>query len=291
MPDSATPPVVMHKSWLERLTDLLTKAPQDRASLLKILAAAHEHSVIDADALSMIRGVLQVSQQTVRDVMIPFSQIDMVDISAPVDALIDGVIELGHSRFPAYQKNRDKVEGILLAKDLLRYYQQDDGVDTFDLRDMLRPAVFVPESKLLNVLLRDFRDTHNHLAIVVDEYGSIVGMVTIEDVIEQIVGEIEDEFDFDEEDDHIVRLDADVQGAWRVRGITEIDYFNSHFGLAWSDADADTVGGFIANHLGHVPHLGETVILEGYSFEVSRADGRQVDWFLVRKIPVSEVHA
>jgi CBS domain-containing protein len=184
----------------------------------------------------MIEGVLQVSETHVRDVMIPRSQMDVLDVAESPEKFIPFVIETAHSRFPVYEDNRDNVIGILLAKDLLRFYAEEE----FNVREMLRPAVFVPESKRLNVLLKEFRANRNHIAIVVDEYGGVAGLVTIEDVIEQIVGDIEDEYDFDETEDNII---ADRSGRFRVKAVTEIADFNSHFESDFSDADYDTVGG------------------------------------------------
>jgi magnesium and cobalt transporter len=190
------------------------------------------------------------------------------------------VQETAHSRFPVYEGSRDNIIGILLAKDLLRFYTDED----FDLRDMLRPAVFIPESKRLNVLLRDFRVNRNHIAIVVDEYGGVAGLITIEDVLEQIVGDIEDEYDFDQEEDNIL---ATADGHMRVRGLTEISQFNDAFGTHFSDEDVDTIGGLLANHLGRVPHRGEKIVLGTFQFDVLRADARQVQMVLVRRLTAS----
>src|SRR3979490_2658606 len=218
---------------LERLSALRVREPEDREQLLKLLHSAFERNLLDADALSMIEGALQVSEMQVRDIMVPRAQMDMIDVSETPDKFIPHVIATAHSRFPVIDKNRDDVIGVLLAKDLLRYYA---GEEEFKVRDMLRPAVFVPESKRLNVLLREFRANRNHMAIVVDEYGGVAGLVTIEDVLEQIVGEIEDEYDFDETEDDII---ADKSGAWRVKAVTEIPKFNATFDTHFDDADHD----------------------------------------------------
>jgi len=192
------------------------------------------------------------------------------------------VLQTAHSRFPAVEGERDKVVCILLAKDLLRYYAED----SFDVRDMLRPAVFIPESKRLNVLLRDFRANRNHMAIVVDEYGGVAGLITIEDVLEQIVGDIEDEYDFDEEEDNILAVKDGEHGAcWRVKALTEIEQFNEVLGTDFSDEDVDTIGGLVANHLGRVPRKGDTFEIDHLRFEVLRADARQVYVLLVEKLP------
>jgi magnesium and cobalt transporter len=226
----------------------------------------------------MIEGVLQVSELRARDLMVPRSQADMIDAAEPVDAWIGRVIETAHSRFPVFDGNRDHVVGILLAKDLLRYYTEDD----FDLRSMLRPAVFIPESKPLNVLLRDFRSNRNHMAIVVDEYGGVAGLITIEDVLEQIVGDIEDEYDFDEASDNIV---AEKGNRFRVKALTEIAAFNEAFGTTYSDQEFDTIGGLVTDHFGRVPRRGDAMELDGLRLEVLRADARQVHLLQVTRLP------
>lgn len=271
-----------HRSLLERLTALISPEPENRAELLEILHDAHERNLIDADALSMIEGVFQVSDLSARDIMVPRSQVDMVDISKPIEEWMPLVLETAHSRFPAVDGERDKVIGILLAKDLLRYYAEE----SFDVRGMLRPAVFIPESKRLNVLLRDFRANRNHMAVVVDEYGGVAGLITIEDVLEQIVGDIEDEYDFDEEEDNILALkDGPLGPRWRVKALTEIEQFNDSIGTHFNDDDVDTIGGLVAGHLGRMPRKGESFDLAGLRFEVLRADARQVHVLLVEKLP------
>jgi magnesium and cobalt transporter len=264
------------------LTALISPEPENRSELLEILQDAHERNLIDADALSMIEGVFQVSDLSARDIMIPRSQMDIVDLSKPIEEWLPMVLKTAHSRFPAVEGDRDKVIGILLAKDLLRYYAEE----TFDVRDMLRPAVFIPESKRLNVLLRDFRANRNHMAIVVDEYGGVAGLITIEDVLEQIVGDIEDEYDFDEEEDNILAVKSGSNGArWRVKALTEIEQFNEVLGTDFSDEDVDTIGGLVANHLSRVPHKGDVFDIDHVRFEVLRADARQVHVLLVEKLP------
>ena len=255
---------------------------EDVRKLLEVLHDAHERNLLDADALSMIEGVFQVSDLCARDIMIPRSQMDAVDIARPIEEWMPMVLSTAHSRFPAVDGDRDKVIGILLAKDLLRYYAEDE----FDLRDMLRPAVFIPESKRLNVLLRDFRANRNHIAIVVDEYGGVAGLITIEDVLEQIVGDIEDEYDFDEEEDNILPVkDGDIGPRWRVRALTELEQFNEALGTALTNDDVDTIGGLVANHLGRMPRKGEQFEIDDLRFEVLRADARQVHVLLVEKLP------
>jgi magnesium and cobalt transporter len=262
---------------LERLSAFLTREPEDRGELLDLLRGAFERRLLDAAALTMIEGVLNVSEMTVRDVMIPRSQMDCVSIDDEPEAFIPMVIETKHSRFPVIGESKDDVVGILLAKELLNYYRNPDG---FSLRDTLRPAVFVPESKRLNVLLREFRSNRNHIAIVVDEYGGVSGLVTIEDVLEQIVGDIEDEYDFDETEDNIL---ADRSGRYRVKAITEIGDFNNHFGTNFSDDDYDTVGGLVVGRFGRLPKRGDTIVVDGFTFQVLRADSRKVHSLLVEK--------
>ena len=265
-------------SLLERLTAFLTREPEDRDELLDLLRGAFERRLFDADALSMIEGVLQVSEMTVRDIMIPRSQMDCVSIDDEPPAFIPLVLETKHSRFPVIGESKDEVVGILLAKELLAYYQSPE---TFSVRDTLRPAVFVPESKRLNVLLREFRSNRNHIAIVVDEYGGVSGLVTIEDVLEQIVGDIEDEYDFDETVDNII---AEGHGRYRVKAQTEVGDFNAKFGSRLAGDSVDTVGGLVVRACGRLPKRGETVTLGGFRVRVVRADSRRVYTLQVEKI-------
>ncbi|OIQ83796.1 magnesium and cobalt efflux protein CorC [mine drainage metagenome] len=265
-------------SWLERLSHLLLREPEDREQLIELLHASYEKNLLDADALAMIEGVMQVSEMQVRDIMIPRSQMDVIDITDPAEKFIPFVIETAHSRFPVIGENKDDIIGILLAKDLLRYYSGGD----FDVRDMLRPAVFIPESKRLNVLLKDFRSNRNHIAVVVDEYGGVAGMVTIEDVLEQIVGDIEDEYDFDETEDNII---LDSNGRYRTKALTEIEDFNERLGTEFSDEEFSTVGGLVINKFGRLPKRGEQVNFNGLKFTVLRADSRRVHSLLVERLP------
>ena len=267
------------RSLLERLSALLMREPENRGELLNLLHAAYERNLLDADALSMIEGVMQVSEMQVRDIMVPRAQMDLIDIDDTPDRFIPHVIATAHSRFPVINRDRDDVIGVLLAKDLLRYYA---GEEEFNVRDMLRPAVFVPESKRLNVLLREFRANRNHMAIVVDEYGGVAGLVTIEDVLEQIVGEIEDEYDLDETEDHILQEEPN---RWRVKAPTEIGAFNEMMGTAFSDEDYDTVGGLVLHRFGRLPKRGESVTIEGLRFTVLRADSRRLHLLSVQKLP------
>jgi magnesium and cobalt transporter len=263
-------------SLLERLTGLLMRQPEDREQLIAMLHSAYDRNLVDADALAMIEGVVQVSDMQVRDVMIPRSQMDVVDISESPEKFIPFVIRTAHSRFPVVDQGKDNVIGILLAKDLLRYYAGEE----FNVREMLRPAVFIPESKRLNVLLKEFRANRNHIAIVVDEYGGVAGLVTIEDVLEQIVGEIEDEYDFDETEDNII---LDRTGRYRVKAVTPIEDFNEKLGTHFSDEDFDTVGGLVTNKFGRLPKRGEQIGFDGVSFQVLRADSRRLYSLLIEK--------
>ena len=283
MNDERGEPKGTKPTLLERLSAFLTREPEDRDELLELLHGAFEHKLLDADALSMIEGVLQVSEMTVRDIMIPRAQMDVVSIDDDPTEFLPLVLETKHSRFPVIGENKDDVVGILLAKELLLYYRNPAS---FDLRETLRPAVFVPESKRLNVLLRDFRANRNHIAIVVDEYGGVAGLVTIEDVLEQIVGDIEDEYDFDEAEDNIVQ---DRAGQYRVKAVTEIADFNEKFGTAFSDDEFDTIGGLVLKRFGRVPKRGEQIEMDGLTFKVVRADSRRLH--LLEVVPKNVVSA
>ena len=268
--------------WLDRLGAMLIRKPEDREQLITLLHSAFERNLLDSDALSMIEGVMQVSEMHARDIMVPRSQMDVVDISKKPEQFIPFVIEAAHSRFPVIEGSEDEIIGILLAKDLLRYYADPDE---FNIRDMLRPAVFIPESKRLNVLLKDFRSNRNHMAIVVNEYGGVAGLVTIEDVLEQIVGDIEHEYDFDEEEANIV-MEAD--GRYRVKAITEIDNFNEVLGANYSSEDYDTIGGLVLNKFGRLPVRNEAVVIGQFKFTVQRADSRRLHVLKVEKLAAAE---
>ena len=268
-------------SLLERLSTMLLREPEDREQLVGLLHSAYERNLLDADALSMMEGVMQVAEQQVHEIMIPRAQMDVIDISQPSEKFIPFVVETAHSRFPVVDGNKDNIIGILLAKDLLRYYAGEE----FNVRDMLRPAIFVPESKRLNVLLRDFRSNRNHIALVVDEYGGVCGMVTIEDVLEQIVGEIEDEYDFNEDDDNII---GDGVGGWRVKAATEIADFNDAMGSDFSDKEFDTIGGLVLKAAGRLPKRADSIVIGDFIFTVLRADSRRLYSLLVEKNPVKQ---
>lgn len=261
---------------LERLSNLLLREPEDREQLIELLHSAYQRNLLDADALSMMEGVMQVSERQVREIMIPRAQMDVIDISEPAEQFIPFVIEKAHSRFPVTDGDKDNIIGILLAKDLLRCHSGDE----FDVRDMLRPAVFVPESKRLNVLLRDFRSNRNHIALVADEYGGVSGMVTIEDVLEQIVGDIEDEYDFDEDEGNVI---ADGKGRYRIKAETEIADFNAALGTTFSDEDCDTVGGLVLKAAGQLPKRGDHIRVGELAFTILRADSRRLYSMLVER--------
>lgn len=258
-------------SWIGRLGHALSGPPADLAALIEVLRDAYRRGLLDAEALVMIEGVLEVSEMQVRDIMVSRSQMVVVERNWDLDTILPVVAESAHSRFPVVGDSRNEVLGLVLAKDLLPYCLNGKST-AFSVRDVLRPAVFIPESKRLNVLLKDFRDSRNHMAIVVDEYGGVSGLVTIEDVLEQIVGEIDDEHDIDE-DDAIIRHGP---GRFTVKARTPIDEFNEYFDCAFSDEDFDTIGGVVTQAIGHLPQRGESVNVEGLTFKILRADGRRV---------------
>lgn len=269
--EGRTPESKTGRSWLERISQLLSGEPRDREQLLEQLREAQQRDLLDAEALAMIEGVLQVSEMQVRDIMIPRAQMVVVERDARPEDILPILLESAHSRFPVIGDNRDEVVGILLAKDLLGYFGQESRTH-FNVLDVLRPATFIPESKRLNVLLNEFRASRNHIALVVDEYGGVAGLVTIEDVLEQIVGEIEDEHDV-EEDTYIM---DHRDNRYTVKALTPIEDFNAHFGVAFSDNEFDTIGGLVLNGFGHLPKRGETLDLGQFQFRVLRADNRRV---------------
>ena len=275
-------------SILDRISEWLGHPPDSRDQLFKLLRKAQQRELIDAEALAMIEGVLQVATLSARDIMVPRAQIESVDITRSNDEIFDYVTTATHTRFPVIEGERDNVIGILHAKDLLRE-QRRNTEGSCVIRDLLRPAVFIPESKRLNVLLRDFRVNRNHLAIVVDENGGVAGLVTIEDVLEQIVGDIEDEFDHEDDSDHIVAIEAGEHGPrFRIRAITEIGQINEHFGTRFETDEFDTIGGLLTDHFGRVPQRGDAVILDGVRFEVLRADDRSLESLLAEPVPVAQ---
>jgi magnesium and cobalt transporter len=259
-------------SWLRRLLESLSGEPQDLDELSEVLTDARERGLIDTDVFAMLEGVLQVSEIQVRDVMVPRSQMVVIQRDEPPERILPVVVESGHSRFPVVGEDRDEVVGILLAKDLLRYFA-DGGEGHFDIRECVRPAIFIPESKRLNVLLKEFRVSHNHMAIVVDEYGGVSGLLTIEDVLEQIVGDIGDEYDVDEGEG--IRKEA--ERTFTVPALTRIDEFNSAFGTRFSDEEFDTIGGLVLHELGRMPRRGEAIEIGGLELKVVRADRRRIE--------------
>jgi magnesium and cobalt transporter len=260
-----------YRAWMDRLSQVLLGEPKDRDQLIHLLREAQGRGLFDVDAQGMIEGVLQVADMQARDIMIPRSQMVVVSRDADPEDLIRIAIESGHSRFPVIGDSRDEVVGVLLAKDLLRYSAASES-EQLAIRDVLRPAVFVPESKRLNVLLKEFRASRNHLAIVVDEYGGVAGMVTIEDVLEQIVGEIEDEHDIDE-DTFIRRYSS---SNFTVKALTPIEDFNDYFGSEFSDDEFDTIGGLVTHKIGHLPRRGETIEIDRFSFQIVNAGNRRI---------------
>ncbi len=257
-------------TWVQRLGKGLFE-PRDQEQLIELIRSASERHILDSEALSIVEGALNVSQMQARDVMIPRSQVVMVSRDASAEETLKLITEMAHSRFPVIDDDRDDVIGILLAKDLLAAVVSADKFE-FDLKEIMRPAVFIPESKRLNVLLREFRARRNHMAIVVDEYGGVAGMVTIENVLEQIVGEIEDEHDIDD-DAPILKHD---DSTYTIKALTTVEDFNEYFSIEWSDDDFDTVGGFVMNYFGHLPTRDEQVTVGNFRFTVMRADNRRI---------------
>ncbi|HEX3398435.1 MAG TPA: transporter associated domain-containing protein [Steroidobacteraceae bacterium] len=257
--------------WLKRITQSMSGEPRDLAELVENLREASDRGLFDGDALVMLEGVLAVADMQVRDIMVPRSQMVFVERDESPEKLVELVVESGHSRFPVIGEDRDQILGILLAKDLLRLQAAAD--EDFEIREYMRPVIFVPESKRLNVLLKDFRRSHNHIAMVVDEYGGVCGLVTIEDVIEQIVGEIDDEHDV--EDDQTIRKERPRE--FTVRALTPIANFNEFFSTTFSDEEYDTIGGLLMQEFGRLPRRGETIRIGDLEFRILRADRRRID--------------
>ncbi|MGW8246646.1 MAG: HlyC/CorC family transporter [Acidiferrobacterales bacterium] len=272
-PSSDDDPKPSSPSLLERLSQALLGEPSNRQELLEVLRASVDRNLMDRDTLDMIEGAVQVSDMQARDIMIPRAQMDVVDRNQEPEQYLPMVIDTAHSRFPMVDGDKDKVIGILLAKDLLRYFHDKETGERIDIEDMLRPAVFIPESKRLNVLLREFRSSRNHMAIVVDEYGGVSGLVTIEDVLEQIVGNIEDEHDIDEDD---VMILPRGNRHFVVKALLDLEEFNEHFGTNFNGEDIDTIGGLVLSSMGHLPKRGERVTIGELNFKVLRSDSRRV---------------
>ncbi len=258
-------------TWYGRLRRVLTGDAASREDLLDWLRDSHAQTVLDADELAMLEGVLGVSETQVRDVMVPRSQMAVLERDAPRDQLLKAIVDSGHSRFPVIGADRDEVVGILLAKDVLRHFLETPDAD-FDISRFIRPATFIPESKRLNALLKEFRGSRNHIAIVVDEYGGITGLLTIEDVLEEIVGEIDDEHDATEAGP----IQEQEPGSYHVRALTRIDEFNDFFNASLDNEDCDTVGGLVMHELGHLPRKGESLQIGDFSFRVLQADRRRI---------------
>lgn len=268
-------------SWLERLARLFSDEPENREDLIEILQEAQRQGVLDTDALAMIQGVLAVSETRVRDIMVPRPQVDVISEAWTLEAILNEVTTSAHSRYPVISESKDEIVGVLLAKDVLRLMVQGELNSKDDLRKIYREPVFIPESKRLNVLLRDFKTSHNHLALVVDEYANLAGLVTIEDILEQIVGDIEDEHDEEEE----VFIKPIAGDSYAVSAITPINEFCAQFGVELANENnTETFGGLIATYLGHVPQKGEELVLDGLFIRVIRASSRRVEQFQVKPI-------
>ena len=268
------------KSWFNKLTQAFAHEPRNRQELLEVLRDAHQNKLLDSEALTIVEGAIQVADLQVRDIMVPRSQMISIKASQTPREFLPAIIDAAHSRYPVVGESLDDVIGILLAKDLLPLILQGEQPN-FNIKDLLRPATFVPESKRLNVLLREFRANHNHMAVVIDEYGGVAGLVTIEDVLEQIVGDIEDEHDV-EEDGYIKPLPS---GDYLIKALTPIDSFNETFDSQFSDDEYDTVGGLVMNAFGHLPKRNEVTEIGEFRFRVLNADSRRIH--LLRLTPVS----
>jgi magnesium and cobalt transporter len=266
-----------HRSWWDRLGHLFSGEPRNRDELIEELRAAQVNGLLSNDTLTMVEGALKVTELSVDDVMVPRAQIVMIPADASLHEILDKVVESGHSRFPVHGEDKDEIIGILLAKDLLKYFGDGEG---FNLALLLRPAVLIPESMRLNVLLAEFRRSRNHMALVVDEYGGVAGLITIEDVLEQIVGEIDDEHD-DEEEPALIHAQAD--GSWLISALTPIEDFNEEIGCDFSDEEFDTIGGLITAEFGHLPEAGEETAAGDFLFHVTEADDRRVQQFRVTR--------
>ncbi|WP_347505915.1 HlyC/CorC family transporter [Pseudomonas anguilliseptica] len=268
------------KSWFNRLTQAFAHEPKNRKKLLEVLREAHQNKLLDSEALAIVEGAIQVADLQVRDIMVPRSQMMSIKANQTPKEFLPSIIEAAHSRYPVVGESLDDVVGILLAKDLLPLILSGEQPN-FNIKDLLRPATFVPESKRLNVLLREFRANHNHMAVVIDEYGGVAGLVTIEDVLEQIVGDIEDEHDV-EEDSYVKPLPS---GDFLVKALTPIESFNEAFDTEFSDDEFDTVGGLVMSAFGHLPKRNEVTQIGEFRFRVLNADSRRIH--LLRLSPVS----
>ncbi|MDP3323953.1 MAG: transporter associated domain-containing protein [Hydrogenophaga sp.] len=265
------------RGFLQKLAEFIHPGPDSKDELIETLAEAEDNDIINAESRVMLEGVIRIADMTAGDVMVAAPRMDAVNIDAPFDELLHLVIDTAHSRFPVYENEKENIIGILMAKDLLKLQRAPE----LNIRALLRPAVFVPESKGLNDLLREFRGNRNHLAIVIDEFGRVAGLITIEDVLEQIVGEIEDEFDIAEDDGDIFGLSDHT---YRVSGDTSIERVSEAFGVKLLDEDFETIGGLVAHEMGHVPKRGEVYVLDGLQFTVLHTKGGAVRWFKVSPV-------
>jgi len=262
------------RSFLQKLAELIHPGPDSTDELIETLADAEDNDIINAESRVMLEGVLRMASMSAGDVMVAAPKMDVLNVDSPYEDLLNQIIETGHSRFPVYEGERENIIGILLAKDLLKRQRAPE----LHIRTLIRPVVFVPETKGLNDLLREFRGNRNHQAIVIDEYGRVAGLITIEDVLEEIVGEIEDEFDEDDEAGDIYSL---ADGSWRVDGETSIARVSEAFSIAFDETDFETIGGLIAHEMGHVPKRGEEWAQSGMRFVVLHTKGGAVKWFKV----------
>lgn len=265
-----------HRSWLERIGAALSGEPTTRGDVLEFLRDASADGLIGTDTLRMLEGAIAISELTVGDVMIPRAQMSMIQVDSPLENVLKQVIKSGHSRLPVHGEDKDEILGILLAKDLLRVTVEGSGQQ---LRELLRPAFLIPESKRLDVLLREFRLSRNHMGIVIDEYGGVAGVLTIEDVLEQIVGDIDDEHD--DASDETAHIQAQSDGQYVVDALTPIADFNERFGADFPEDDYDTIGGLVTNAIGHLPESGEELTMGRFVFRVVKADARRVHAFHV----------
>ena len=264
------------KGWLERLLNAFSGEPQNQEQLIELLRNFHQHQLLGADELFMIEGVMQVSDMQVRDIMIPRGRMTVLDHADPLKEIIRQITESGHSRFPVIDDDKDDIVGVLLAKDLLQLSLNPDS--SFEINDYIRPATFIPESKRLSVLLKEFRNSHSHLAMIVDEYGGVSGLVTIEDVLEQIVGKIDDEHDDEDDEEDITQHGMD---RFSVRALTPLDEFNQFFKTEFNNDDVETIGGYLLSQIGHLPQRGESFDVDHFTFRVLSADSRHVHLYQV----------
>jgi len=260
------------KSWLSKLANIFTDEPQSKDDLIQILQAAYQNDLLDVDALNMMKGALKVSDLQVRQVMVPRAQMVVIPLTADIEEILPIIVESGHSRFPVVGEDKDELEGILLAKDVLKSFVKSEA--DFNLNQIIRPAVVIPESKQVNILLNEFRTTRNHMAIIIDEYGGVAGLVTIEDILEEIVGEIDDEYD-GHEDPYVMKVAEQV---YRINALTTITEFNEQFDLDFDDTEYDTVGGLVASEAGRLPETGEQIEVADLLVKVIKADKRRIEF-------------